>query len=100
MVEVFKTNVKYQEEAAKIVDRIRMTFDGYDANFDLEDCDKILRVCSLTKNIDPNLIIRLVMEAGFSIEILDEDMNTISSVFSDINGDLIILTASLSLLVL
>lgn len=99
MVEVFKTNVKYQEEAAEIVDRIRRTFDGYDANFDLEDCDKILRVCSLTEDIEPKLIIGLVSKAGFSIEVLDEDMNTILPVFPDNRGDLIILTASLSLLV-
>ena len=46
MVEVFKTNVKDPHHAAMLIDCIHKSFDGYNANFDLEDCDKILRVKS------------------------------------------------------
>ena len=44
MVEVFKTNVKDQGVADKLIDQIHRIFIGYMANFDLEDCDNILRV--------------------------------------------------------
>jgi len=100
MVEVFKTNVKYQEEANEIIDHIRNAFDGYDANFDLEDCDKILRVCSQTKKIDAESIIKIVQNSGFDAEVLDEDTKILTTGFSDIKSDLIILTTSLSFLVL
>ena len=99
MVEVFKTNVKYQEEADGIVDQIRQSFEDYDANFDLEDCDKILRVCSATKKIDSKLIIKLVQSAGFTAEILDDDTKILIPRFFDIKSDLIILTTSLSFLI-
>ena len=100
MVDVFKTNVKYQEEANDIIDQIRRAFDGYDANFDLEDCDKILRVCSQAKQIDAESVIKLVQNTGFNAEVLDEDTKILIPGFFDIKSDLIILTTSISLLVL
>ncbi|MDQ6477533.1 hypothetical protein [Dyadobacter sp. LHD-138] len=74
MVEVFKTNVTDQEEAEKLISLIRHRFKGYDANFDLDDCDKILRVCCKTAGIQSGLIIGLLVEAGFAAEILEEDI--------------------------
>jgi hypothetical protein len=44
MAEVFKTNVKKTNEAKKIVDELRQVFPGSKINFDLQDCDKILRI--------------------------------------------------------
>jgi hypothetical protein len=44
MVEVFKTNVGRQVEARLIIQRLIKCFPGYKINFDLKDCDKILRV--------------------------------------------------------
>jgi len=46
MIEVFKTNVKHADHAKILVDQIHTTFADYTANFDLEDCDRILRVVS------------------------------------------------------
>ena len=46
MVEVFKTNVKDRDQAKMLIDQIQKTFTDFTANFDLEDCDKILRVKS------------------------------------------------------
>ena len=43
MVEVFKTNVKDCEQAEKLLDAIHGSFINHRANFDLEDCDKILQ---------------------------------------------------------
>lgn len=44
MVEVYKTNVQYRETAEKIVSELMEVFPGSQINFDLDDCDKILRV--------------------------------------------------------
>lgn len=44
MIEVFKTNITCPERAKQLVDQIHQTFAAYTANFDLHDCDKILRV--------------------------------------------------------
>lgn len=44
MVEVFKTNVRSIREARRIVQKIAEEFPAHKINFDLSDCDKILRV--------------------------------------------------------
>jgi len=44
MVEVFKTNVNNRREAQKLVMLLQDNFPGSRINFDLEDCDRILRV--------------------------------------------------------
>ena len=44
MVEVFKTNVMDRRQAQMLVDQIHQLFKNYHSNFDLEDCDKILRI--------------------------------------------------------
>jgi hypothetical protein len=44
MVEVFKTNVLREIDTNYIIAVIKRQFPGYKVNFDLEDCDKILRV--------------------------------------------------------
>ena len=44
MTEVFKTNISCPEKARQLVDQIHKTFAAYKANFDLHDCDKVLRV--------------------------------------------------------
>lgn len=44
MIEVFKTNITCPGKARQLVELIQQRFDVYRANFDLHDCDKILRV--------------------------------------------------------
>lgn len=44
MVEVFKTNVEKETDTNYIIAVIKRQFPAYKINFDLEDCDKILRV--------------------------------------------------------
>jgi ribosomal protein L35AE/L33A len=46
MIEVFKTNINCPEKAKQLVDAIHCAFVSYKANFDLEDCDKVLRIVS------------------------------------------------------
>jgi hypothetical protein len=44
MVEIFKTNVEKQEDADPILQQLKTLFPNYRCNFDLDDCDKILRI--------------------------------------------------------
>jgi hypothetical protein len=46
MIEVFKTNINCSEQAKQLVQQIQQQFAGYRANFDLDDCDRILRIIS------------------------------------------------------
>ena len=73
MVEVFKTDVIEPEHADMLVHQIHQNFNDYKANFDLEDCDKILRVKSLSGSIQPFLLINLLHAFGFSAEVLPDD---------------------------
>ena len=57
MVEVFKTSIEHEKEAS-IVKAILGEYLGYsNITFDLEDCDRILRVKA--SKIDPKMIINL-----------------------------------------
>lgn len=44
MVEVFKTNIQRESESHKIERLIREHYPDCQVDFDLEDCDKILRI--------------------------------------------------------
>ena len=62
MIEVFATNITSEGKAKRILTQIEEIFPAYIANFDLEDCDKILRIETLEAIIDTKSIIRLVNE--------------------------------------
>ena len=70
MVEVFKTNVKRTSHAKSILEALSKTYPAFDINFDLDDCDKILRVKG--KQIQPQKIISLVAKHGFRCAVLEE----------------------------
>lgn len=73
MVEIFKTNVESGDQASLLLARIHETFADYTANFDLEDCDRILRVKSVTGSIQPSALIRLLNKFGFDAQVLPDD---------------------------
>lgn len=70
MIEVFKTNVKDRDHANMLVDQIHKTFGDYKANFDLEDCDKVLRVKCATGTVQPIPLINLLEGYGVRAEVL------------------------------
>lgn len=43
-IEVYKTNVDEHSSARMILDEIRESHPNSDPSFDLEDCDKVLRI--------------------------------------------------------
>lgn len=81
MVEVFKTNVKDWDHANMLLDQIHKTFGDYKANFDLEDCDKILRVKCATGLIESSLLINLLKDFGFNAEVLPDDDQPIGQIW-------------------
>jgi hypothetical protein len=44
VVEVFKTNVGSIAESVLLLDQLHACFPSFKINFDLEDCDRILRI--------------------------------------------------------
>lgn len=72
LVEVFKTNVERETQAAKLLAALVDYFPAYKINFDLEDCDKILRVESHNGAIDNSRIIEAIGDFGYAIEELPD----------------------------
>lgn len=70
MVEVFKTNINSRRLANKIQNCLEEAFPGHSINFDLDDCDRILRIESESLNCEQ--IINIVMKYGISITILED----------------------------
>jgi hypothetical protein len=68
MVEVFKTNIETHTTAQKIAEELAEIFPGVRINFDLEDCDKVLRA---EGNILPEKIIEHLKSRAFNCEILE-----------------------------
>jgi hypothetical protein len=73
MIEVFKTNVTDSYHAKLLLQEIHKRFSAYKANFDLDDCDRILRVVSHANEVDSEVIISLLKNAGFYAEVLEDD---------------------------
>jgi hypothetical protein len=69
MVEVFKTNVQQRELAEQLASVIRGRLAFCKINFDLEDCDKILRVEG--DQISVETVIGILSTHGLECEVLE-----------------------------
>ena len=69
MVEVFKTNVQKKTQSKMLLCILSKAFPSFKINFDLSDCDKVLRVEG--DNMEALRIMMLVKEYGFNCEVLD-----------------------------
>lgn len=74
MVEVFKTDVTDPRHAVLIVDEIQKTFPNYSVNFDLADCDRILRVKAAEGDIESSELITILKQFGFEAQVLPDDI--------------------------
>ena len=63
MVEVFKTNVDDRDRASWLIEQIQDSFCNYIASFDLEDCDRILRVEAFS--LQASAVIEKLNREGF-----------------------------------
>ncbi len=70
MVEVFKTNVEHATQAAKLVALLLQHFPDSRVNFDLEDCDRILRIEG--QHFIAEKVQLLVNGHGFSCQVLED----------------------------
>ncbi|PAW92321.1 hypothetical protein CKK33_01955 [Mucilaginibacter sp. MD40] len=68
-VEIFKTNIESREQANKVLRLLKQQAPELSCNFDLDDCDRILRVKS--DKICLEKIIRILQGNGFECEYLD-----------------------------
>jgi hypothetical protein len=69
MIEIFKTNVEEAWHAKNVVALLVQHFPGRKINFDLHDCDKILRVEG--ESFAADRVIGLVAESGFTCVVLE-----------------------------
>lgn len=68
MIEVFKTDVQDAAEAERIIGLLLQYYPDGRINFDLQDCDKILRV--VNNAICPGEIARIIKSCGYQCEVL------------------------------
>ena len=67
MVEVFKTNIDDRIEADRIRELLLDHLPDCKVNFDLEDCDKILRVEGFVSAVE---VIKMIREHNYQCEVL------------------------------
>ena len=75
MVEVFKTNVQNQTQAGIILSMFENDFSDTKINFDLDDCDKILRVEGMNA-LYSQIIVNNLGKLGFKYEVLNSKKNS------------------------
>jgi hypothetical protein len=76
MIEVFKTNITHEGHSTIILNSIHQQFKHYTANFDLDDCDHILRVNCTTGPVDVASLQLFLGEHGCIAEILPDEIHT------------------------
>ena len=69
MIEVFKTNVQDQSEAIELSGLLQRYFPGNRIDFDLEDCDKVLRIEGAS--FTPGKVMQLIHERGYTCHVMD-----------------------------
>ncbi len=69
MVEIFKTNVEKISESKILLKKLSKHFPKHKINFDLNDCDKILRVKG--KNISSEKIAQLLIKEDYECKALE-----------------------------
>jgi hypothetical protein len=69
-IEIFKTDVYDRAEADMIIQQLHAAFENYRVNFDLHDCDRILRVENPSGEIAPDPVIKMMEEMGYAAELL------------------------------
>lgn len=74
MVEIFKTDVCDPMDADVLIDAIRKVFPVDKVNFDLQDCDHILRIDACADALPIDSIIQLINQFGYTAEVLPDEI--------------------------
>jgi len=72
MVEIFKTNVTNKKLAGRVLKILHTRMPAYTFNFDLEDCDRILRAQCAARAIETAIIINVVKEESVEICLFED----------------------------
>ena len=78
MIEVFKTNVDSPLQAEGLLEVLHRTFPSWQANFDLEDCDRVLRIVPGAEPVQAGKVLRLLQAHGIEAEPLPDEPPTFS----------------------
>lgn len=70
MIEVFKTSVQSPMQARIIEQLLLVQNPLLEINFDLEDCDKILRIKNIEDRVDISSVLKVLNETGIYVEVL------------------------------
>lgn len=73
MIEVFSTNIRDPALAGQLLKQIHLAFKDYTANFDLDDCDRILRV-QAKGQIDTEELIGFLELLGCAAKVLPDEL--------------------------
>jgi len=76
MVEVFKTNIEDPLRARWLINKIHETFCNYEANFDLDDCDNILRVECSKGVVESQHMISFLEKYGCTAVVLEDEIQS------------------------
>ncbi len=71
-IAVYKTDVDTKEAAEPIISSIQHQIGGCEVSFDLEDCDKVLRVESMNGPVDKSTLKNIFKKFGYRIEPLPQ----------------------------
>lgn len=66
---IFKTNVSSKKKVNKVGQLLVLVPAIIQWNFDLDDCDKVLRI--VATKLKPGSVIALLRDAGFNCQVLD-----------------------------
>ena len=72
MVEIFRTNVKNKRLAGKVLKVLQAHLPAFNFNFDLDDCDRILRVQSNECPVECIKIIQIVKDHAVEISLFED----------------------------
>ena len=73
MIEVFKTNVASPVQARSLLQVFHQSFPHWRANFDLDDCDRVLRVVPAGEAVQAAKVLRLLQVHGIEAEPLPDE---------------------------
>lgn len=71
-IEVYATTVTSRSAAEALLAQLRRFFPGWCISFDLEDCDRVLRVASAGNPIPTDFIEDLLRQSGYGCEPLPD----------------------------
>jgi hypothetical protein len=70
-IEVFKTNVKRKKDAQRLASALHSRFPKYKINFDMDDCDRILRVETRGEMVNAKEIMKVMKKEKVLCEVLN-----------------------------